>query len=268
MGGAGDYVRGVAQPLPAAGVDPAADAATAFRDAAPSPAIAVRVEVVLVTLRHGRLSAFLGERADPPHRGAWEVPGGLVRPHEDLDDAARRELLDTTGLDAFPWHLEQLRTYGAPGRDPRWRVVSVAYLALMPDVATPEASDDRSAARFWTIDDLWSGDAPELAFDHDHIVTDAVERARSKLEYTSLATTFVEQPFTIAELRRVYEAVWGVELHAANFRRKVLSTPGLVVPTGEERATGRAWAELYRRGDPTALHPPILRPSPPPDPTA
>ena len=87
-----------------------------------------------------------------------------------------------------------------------------------------------------------------MAFDHGRILADAVERARSKLEYTSLAASLLEQPFTIADLRRVYEAVWGVSLHPANFRRKVLATDGFVVRTGEERATGRGWAELYARG--------------------
>ena len=184
-----------------------------------------------------------------------------MRPDEDLDDAARRELTEEAGLATAPWHLEQLRTYGAPGRDPRMRVVSVAYLALMPDHPAPAAGSDASAARFWPVEDLWANDGPALAFDHDQMLNDAVERARSKLEYTTLATSFVEDPFTIADLRRVYEAVWGVPIHHANFRRKVLSTPGFVVPTGEERPTGRGWTELYTRGrDCTQLSPAILRP--------
>jgi 8-oxo-dGTP diphosphatase len=86
-----------------------------------------------------------------------------------------------------------------------------------------------------------------------------VERARAKLEYTSLGASFLEEPFTVAELRRVYEAVWGHELHPANFRRKVLSTPGFLTATGEERATGRGWAQLYVRGETAVLHPAILR---------
>ena len=101
------------------------------------------------------------------------------------------------------------------------------------------------------------------AFDHDRILATANDRARAKLEYTSLATTFLGEPFTIADLRRVYEAVWGVSRHPANFRRKVLSVPGLVVPTGQERPTGRGWAELYARGRTIHLYPPIPRPAVP-----
>src|SRR6266511_4289193 len=102
---------------------------------------------------------------------------------------------------------------------------------------------------------------PAHPFDHDQILADAVERARAKLEYTNLATWLLDEPFTVAELRRVYEAVWGVHLHQANFRRKVLATPGFVAPTGEAAATGRGWAELYTRGGSAHLHPALLRPA-------
>ena len=239
-------------------------------DPAAFPPLAVAVDVVVLTVRQGRLCALLVRRGEPPQRGRWALPGGFVRPDEDLDDAARRELLEEAGLRA-PGHLEQLRSYGAPDRDPRMRVVSVAYLALAPDVPAPTAGTDAAQARLWPVEDLpgLSGAAEgstaggaALAFDHDRILADAVERARSKLEYTSLGATFLEEPFTIADLRRVYEAVWGGgPLHAANFRRKVLSTPGFVVPTPGERATGRGWAELYRRGGAAHLHPPLLRPA-------
>jgi 8-oxo-dGTP diphosphatase len=227
------------------------------------PSIAVTVDVVLLTVRNGRLSVLLVKRGAHPFRGRWALPGGFVRVDEDLDDAARRELEEETGVSIEVAHLEQLRTYGAPGRDPRLRVVSVAYLGLVPDLPRPVGASDASDARFWPVDDLGGDDGPTLAFDHIHIVTDAVERARAKLEYTSLATSFVEEPFTLADLRRVYEAVWGVSLHPANFRRKILSTPGFVVPTGDDRATGRGWADLYRPGGVAQLHPALLRPTPP-----
>ncbi|MEA2972933.1 MAG: 8-oxo-dGTP diphosphatase [Actinomycetota bacterium] len=228
-------------------------------DAAAFPPVAVSVDVVLLTIRQGRLSVLLVRRGTHPHRGLWALPGGFVGPGEDLDEAARRELAEEAGLDAGPAHLEQLRTYGAPDRDPRMRVVSVAFLAMMPDLPRPLAGTDAAEARFWPVVDLSGDESPTLAFDHHRIVADGVERARSKLEYTSLATGFVEEPFTVADLRRVYEAVWDVPLHPANFRRKVLSTPGFVVPTGEERPTGRGWADLYRRGDLAHLRPPLLR---------
>ena len=224
------------------------------------PPVAVTVDVVLLTIRGGRLSVLLIERGAEPFLGAWALPGGFVEPDEDLEAAAARELVEETGVESFKGHLEQLRTYGAPGRDPRGRVVSVAYVGLVPDLPAPAAGSDAAAARWWAVEDL--GEAP-LAFDHATIVADGTERARSKLEYTSLAASFTEEPFTLSELRRIYEAVWGVALHAPNFRRKVLSTPGFVEPIGEKRTArdgvGRP-AELYRRGAATLLHPAMLRP--------
>jgi 8-oxo-dGTP diphosphatase len=226
------------------------------------PPVGLTVDIALLTIRQGQLAVLLVRRGSHPFRGQWALPGGFVGPTEDLDEAARRELGEKAGVAASHWHLEQLRTYGLPNRDPRMRVVSVAYLGLMPDLPRPLAGTDAAEARFWPIADLCSDESPPLAFDHGDIVADAVERARSKLEYTSLATGFVEEPFTIADLRRVYEAVWSVQLHPANFRRKVLSTPGFVVSTGEDRSTGRGRADLYRRGNVTTLHPAILRPAP------
>lgn len=222
----------------------------------------VTVDVVVLTIRQGRLSVLLIERDTEPHRGRWALPGGFVEPDEDLPEAARRVLASETGLSS-PSHLEQLRTYGDPGRDPRGRVVTVAYLAFVPSADAPRAGDgdDRNLVRFWAVEDLEGEDAPELAFDHARIVADAVERARAKLEYTTLATSFVEEPFTIAELRRVYEAAWGVSLEPNNFRRKVLSTDGFVVPTGRSASGGRGKpATLYRRGTGVLLHPAMLRP--------
>lgn len=229
--------------------------------------VAVTVDIVLLTIRNGRLSVLLVERGGFPYRGAWALPGGFIEPDEDADAAAMRELAEETGLEAFAGHLEQLRTYTAPDRDPRMRIVSVAYVGFMPDLPSPSAGSDAAAARWWAVDDLSGSDSGgrgvALAFDHDRIVADGVERARAKLEYTSLAASFLDEPFTLADLRRVYEAVWGVDLHVGNFRRKVLSTFGFVEPVGEKAAPaggGGRPAELYRRGPAVTLHPAMLRP--------
>ncbi|MGZ4784150.1 MAG: NUDIX hydrolase, partial [Acidimicrobiales bacterium] len=196
------------------------------------PPVAVTVDVVLLTVRSGRLSVLLVKRGSAPYEGEWALPGGFVHPDEDLEPAARRELVEETGIAATDVYLEQLGTYGSPDRDPRMRVVSVAYLGMMADIPTPVTGSDAASARFWPVDDLGTAEGPELAFDHALILGDGVERVRAKLEYSTLAAEFVEEPFTIADLRRVYEAVWGVQLHAANFRRKVLSVAGFVVATG------------------------------------
>ena len=223
------------------------------------PPLAVTVDLVIATIRHGQLCVLLIRRDAHPHRGRWALPGGFVRADETLDAAAHRELAEETGLDAGA-HLEQVAIYGDPGRDPRMRVISVAYMALLADLPRPSAGTDAADARFWPTADLTAPEHPGLAFDHDRILTDAIDRIRTKLEYTSLATTFLDEPFTIADLRRVYETVWGCDLHPANFRRKLLATVGFVIPTGEKRPTGRGWADLYTRGDATRLHPPIPRP--------
>jgi len=221
---------------------------------------AVAVDVALMTIRDGRLVILLVEPEPTQLSGWWALPGRRVRDDESLDDTAHRALSELAGIRAPDAHLEQLRTYGDPSRDPGGRVVSVAYLALTPTTEEPPVE---RRARLFDVTELSSPDGPWLAYDHDRIVPDALERARSKLEYTSLATAFVEEPFTLGELRRVYEAVWGVELDAANFRRKVVSTRDFVVPVegvAKPGPGGGRPAQLYRRGAADRLHPAMLRP--------
>jgi 8-oxo-dGTP diphosphatase len=221
------------------------------------PRVAVTVDLVVLTVRDGRLHVLLVRRGEPPYRGAWALPGGFVRADEDLHDAAVRELAEETGVHQAAGHLEQLGTYGAPDRDPRMRVVSVAHLVLAPDLPEPTAGTDAAAAAWVPVEDVVGS---ELAFDHARILVDGVERARAKLEYSPLATAFCADAFTVAELRAVYEAVWGRELDPRNFHRKVTSVPGLLVDTGERRSEGRGRpAAVFRRGPATTIAPPLSR---------
>ncbi|MEU3711764.1 NUDIX hydrolase [Streptomyces catenulae] len=243
------------------------------------PPFAVTVDLVVLTVRRHSLCALAVRRGEPPFQGRWALPGGFVRADEDLAGAAARELAEETGLHAhdpadpnapYGAHLEQLATYGDPKRDPRMRVVSVAHLVLAPDLPAPRAGGDAHSARWAPVESFLDQEptsAPEeeapapLAFDHAQILEDGVERARSKIEYSSLATAFCPQEFTVGELRRVYEAVWGVALDPRNFHRKVTGTPGFLVPTGgtTTRQGGRP-AQLFRAGGATLLNPPMLRP--------
>jgi 8-oxo-dGTP diphosphatase len=223
------------------------------------PAFAVTVDLVVLTIRDSRLCVLTVRRGVPPFTGQLALPGGFVLPAEGLGEAAVRELAEETGLNVGSVHpsvhLEQLASYGDPARDPRLRVVTVAYLALAPGLPEPRAGSDAADAGWLPVEA-----ADELAFDHDRILADGVERARAKLEYTPLATAFCPAEFTVGELRRVYEIVWGVPLDPRNFHRKVTGTPGLLEPTGAVTAGERGRpAQVYRAGPATSLYPPMLR---------
>lgn len=236
--------------------------APAGYDASAHPPFAVTVDLAVFTIRDGALSLLLVERGSDPYAGHWALPGGFIDPDEDAMTAARRELAEETALGELSVHLEQLKTYSAPHRDPRMRVVSIAHVVLAPNLAEPQAGSDAANARWWTVEDVLDEDGLGLAFDHAEIVQDALERVRSKLEYTTLAAQFVNEPFTLAELRAVYAAVWGVAPDLGNFRRKVLSTDGFVVPTDQRgSSSGGPRPLLFRRGPATALQPAMLRPS-------
>jgi 8-oxo-dGTP diphosphatase len=213
------------------------------------PAFAVTVDVVILTMSEGLLHVLLVCRGEPPYEGMWAIPGGFKRPTETLDEAAKRELREETGVDVASL-LAQFGAYGDPGRDPRMNVVTVGYLAVIRDVGAIEAGSDAAAAALVPVSDVLNGKLP-LAFDHLRIVRDAIERVRVELEVSGIATAFVGSTFTMAELRAVYEAIWGVQLDAANFRRSVVAEDGWVIPTGRRARPGPAGgrpAELYRAG--------------------
>ena len=213
------------------------------------PAFAVTVDVVILTMSDGKLHVLLVRRGEAPFEGMWAIPGGFKRPAETLDEAAKRELHEETGVDAASL-LTQFGAYGDPERDPRMNVVTVGYLAVLRDVGAIVAGSDAVDAALTPVSTVLNGEL-ELAFDHLRIVRDAIDRVRVELEVSGIATAFVGTTFTMAELRAVYEAIWGVQLDAANFRRSVVGEEGWVVPTGRRARPGPAGgrpAELYRAG--------------------
>src|ERR1700722_15221640 len=223
------------------------------------PPVAVTVDLVVLTIRDDGLDVLLVRRRDDPFARELALPGGFIRPDEGLSQAAARELAEETRLTVGPAHLEQLASYGDPGRDPRMRVVTVAYLALIPEMPLPLAGTDAAEARWTAVGTVL--DRGVLAFDHQRILADGVERARAKLEYTPLAAAFCPAEFTIAQLRRVYEIVWDTSLDPRNFHRKVTGTPGFVEPAGAATAGDRGRpAQLFRAGPAATLYPPLLRP--------
>jgi 8-oxo-dGTP diphosphatase len=218
-------------------------------DPASFPAFAVTVDVVILTMSEGNVHILLVRRGEPPFAGMWAIPGGFKRPTETLDDAAKRELAEETGVDAASL-LTQFGAYGDPGRDPRMNVVTVGYVAVLRDIGAVVAGTDAADAALVPVSAVLTGQI-ELAFDHVRIARDAVERVRVELEVTGIAAAFVGPTFTLAELRAVYEAVWGVQLDAANFRRSVAGESDWVIPTGRRSRPGPAGgrpAELYRAG--------------------
>ncbi|MHB1244700.1 MAG: NUDIX hydrolase, partial [Gaiellaceae bacterium] len=200
------------------------------------PAFAVTVDVVILTMSEGLLHVLLVCRGEAPYEGRWAIPGGFKRPSETLDEAAKRELHEETGVDAASL-LTQFGAYGDPERDPRMNVVTVAYLAVLREVGSVVAGTDAAAAALIPVSDVLNGKI-DLAFDHARIVRDAIERVRVELEVSGVATAFVGATFTLAELRAVYEAVWGVQLDAANFRRSIVAEDGWVIPTGRRARPG------------------------------
>jgi 8-oxo-dGTP diphosphatase len=202
-------------------------------------ALSVTVDVVIFTIREGALQVLLVRRGIPPFEGQYAIPGGFVREDELLEDAARRELEEETGVrNVF---LEQLYTFGDPARDPRGRVITVAYYALIAtDEISLAASGDAAEARWFSMSDL-----PPVAFDHQRILDYALERLRNKLEYTTVGFQLLPEKFALGDLQAVYEVILGRPLDKRNFRRKV-ALLGILKPLREWRKTGRKPAQLYR----------------------
>lgn len=200
----------------------------------------VTVDVVILTMRKRRLEALLIKRKHWPFEGLWAIPGGFVNPDESLEAAARRELEEETSVNDI--YLEQLYTFGDPDRDPRTRVITVVYYALIRDeTLNVLAGDDAADASWFPVYDL-----PQLAFDHQRILTYTMQRLRGKLEYTTIGFQLLAPEFTLSELQEVYEAILDRPLDKRNFRRKVLST-GILDPTSHTRKAGQHRpAALYR----------------------
>jgi 8-oxo-dGTP diphosphatase len=204
----------------------------------PRPALAV--DCVVFGLDEGDLKVMLIKRGLKPFEGRWALPGGFVRLDESLDAAARRELAEETGLrDVF---LEQLYTFGEPGRDPRGRTVSVAYYALV-NLAGREvaARTDATEAAWFPVDDV-----PKLAFDHDDVLATAIARLRGKVRYLPIGFELLPAKFTLTQLQHLYEAVLDSEFDKRNFRKKVLAL-GILKDTGEiQQDVSHRAARLFR----------------------
>jgi 8-oxo-dGTP diphosphatase len=204
------------------------------------PRPALTVDVVIFTLRENRLHVLLVQRGEEPFAGMWALPGGYVHMGESLEEAASRELEEETGLNQA--YLEQLYTYGDPGRDPRGRVVSVAYFALIPADAPSVRSEGGSDARqagWFAVEKL-----PQLAFDHTEIIRYALRRLRYKLEYTAAGFELLPDTFTLSEIQHTYEMILGEKLDKRNFRRRILEA-GIIEPTPLRRTGEGRPAQLY-----------------------
>jgi len=198
----------------------------------------VTVDIVLFTIRDRLLHLLLIRRLAKPFEHRYALPGGFVAEEESLDAAAVRELREETGVEKV--YLEQLYTFGDPKRDPRGRVVTVAYYALASDTQVLRAGTDAADAAWFPVTEL-----PSLAFDHRRIVEYAHQRLRNKLEYTSVGFELLADKFTLTELQLVHEAILGENLDKRNFRRKIIQK-GIVKPMKEWQHTGRKPAQLYR----------------------
>lgn len=204
------------------------------------PHPAVTADVAVFTVRNDELQVLLIKRALKPFQGEWALPGGFVGPEEGLQAAAARELQEESGVSGV--YLEQLFTFGEPDRDPRERVITVAYYALIPsDTVELKAASDAEGVAWFSVDK-----SPELAFDHDEILEMALDRLKAKLEYSTIALQLMPEAFTLTELQHVYELIAREAIDKRNFRKRILAFD-VIEPTGDEKREGpHRPAKLYR----------------------
>lgn len=198
----------------------------------------ITVDIVLFTILERQLHVLLIRRLAEPFRGSYALPGGFVLENESVDEAAHRELQEETGVEKV--FLEQLYTFGEPNRDPRGRVITVAYYALVANSHILRSGTDAADAAWFALNKL-----PPVAFDHQNIIEYAQQRLRNKLDYSNVGFELLPEKFTLTELQLVHEAILGANLDKRNFRRKILQQ-GIVEPSKEWQKTGRKPAQLYR----------------------
>ena len=208
---------------------------------------AVTVDVVILTVRDRRLEVVLVRRKRDPFAGEWALPGGFIQQDESLEDAARRKLDEYTGV--RDGYLEQVYTFGEPRRDPRTRVITVVYYALIrPDqLRLPAGEGEHDDA----VKLCWAYEVPPLAFDHGEILQYTLQRLRGKLEYTTIGFQLLGERFTLSELQEVYEAILNRRLDKRNFRKKLLMTR-IVEPTPYTKMAGQHRPAVLYRFNPKA----------------
>lgn len=223
-------------------------------DASRYPHPSVAVDVALLTVEGGALRTLLLRRPEPPHRGRWALPGTFVGMDEPLDDTAARALASKCGVEGV--FLEQLYTFGDPGRDPRTRVITVAYFALIDGARLAATRAGSTVARLevpWEGEEGGAvsargvkGEALPLAFDHAEILGMVVKRLRGKLDYSPIGFELMPERFTLAELQRVHETILGRAVNKDSFRRRMVAS-GMIEATGElQEVTTHRPAELFR----------------------
>ena len=177
------------------------------------PHPAVTTDCVIFGFDGAELKVLLIERGITPYKGHWAFPGGFLNPNETAEEGARRELCEETGLDSA--HIEQLRTYSTPDRDPRERVITIAYIALVR-IQDVKGGDDAADARWFPVENV-----PPLAFDHGKILRDALRRLRERIYFYPLGYELLPEKFTLKELQTLYESVLGVQFDRRNFAKKM-----------------------------------------------